>query len=592
MLVLSVSISLAQSISEIKQDKAHYLWGEGSGNTLKEADNSALADLISLISTQVESNFEKTVEQTASGNNIKFKETVNDVVKTYSSATLKNTERFVIQNEPEAKVFRYIKRSEISRIFESRKNKILELSHNGEEALKNLQVADALRYFYWSQTLLRSHPESGEIKMTDQTGKEQLLITWLPMKINEIMANLSIGVESQDAKDNFTDYLLKIRYKSEPVRNLDYTYWTGQDWSNIVSAKDGSGVVELPKTANNNEIKLKAEYAFEGEANIDMELRDVMQKLPQVPYKSSYLNIGTKPAVAGVEQSSSPVTNVVNACGTLNALSNISAQEAVMKQVIDAILAGRYASVEKLFTPEGYSIYQNLLQYGNARILKKFDLKYFQYNDFVICRSVPMSFNFKTNNRTFIEDVVFYLDKENKVCNITFGLEKQAINDIASKGSWSENDRELIISFLENYKTAYALKRFDYINNIFSDDALIITGMITKVNTSPELRYLNNGLVKYNRQTKSEYMKKLKYSFDSNEFINIRFADNSVKRSGKGAEVYGIQIKQDYFSSNYGDTGYLFLLVDLSEKSKPQIHVRTWQPEKNPDGSIYGLSDF
>ena len=87
-------------------------------------------------------------------------------------------------------------------------------------------------------------------------------------------------------------------------------------------------------------------------------------------------------------------------------------------------------------------------------------------------------------------------------------------------------------------------------------------------------------------------MKKLKYSFDSKEFINIRFADNIVRRSGKSNNIYGIQIRQDYFSTNYGDTGYLFLLVDLTDTLKPQIHVRTWQPEKNPDGSIYGLSDF
>ena len=237
-----------------------------------------------------------------------------------------------------------------------------------------------------------------------------------------------------------------------------------------------------------------------------------------------------------------------------------------------AIGSHNYASVENLFTPEGVSIYKKLLQYGNARIIHTPILKYFQYNEYVICRFIPMSFNFKTNNRTFIEDVVFYLNKDNKVCNIAFGLEKKALHNIASKDAWSEADREMIISFLENYKTAYALKRFDYINDIFSDNALIITGIVTKVNRTAESPYLSNTIVKYNRQTKAEYMRKLKYSFDSNEFINIRFADNTVRRSFKGNNLYGIQIKQDYFSTHYGDSGYLFLLVDLSDKSKPQIH--------------------
>ena len=45
--------------------------------------------------------------------------------------------------------------------------------------------------------------------------------------------------------------------------------------------------------------------------------------------------------------------------------------------------------------------------------------------------------------------------------------------------------------------------------------------------------------------------------FQSNQFINIRFADNDVVKMGAGGETYGIQIKQDYYSSNYGDHGYL-----------------------------------
>ena len=203
-----------------------------------------------------------------------------------------------------------------------------------------------------------------------------------------------------------------------------------------------------------------------------------------------------------------------------------------------------------------------------------------------------MSFNFKSNNRTFVEDVVFYFDKNNKIENLTFGLSKKAVDDIASNNTWSEEVRMQLINFMENYKTAYALKRLDYIEKIFSDDALIITGRVTKTATSTEFRYMNNRIVKYNQQSKSQYLKNLKYSFGSNEFINLRFADNTVKQSGKSKALYGIQIKQDYFSSSYGDTGYLFLLIDFTDSVAPQIHIRTWQPEKNADGSIYGLSDF
>lgn len=58
-----------------------------------------------------------------------------------------------------------MKRSEIDKIFKARKNKILEYLANAETAEEHLQIADALRYYYWSQTLLRSHPEGATIPL-------------------------------------------------------------------------------------------------------------------------------------------------------------------------------------------------------------------------------------------------------------------------------------------------------------------------------------------------------------------------------------------------------------------------------------------
>jgi hypothetical protein len=636
--------ALAISIEEIKADRENYIWGEGSGETLKAADQTALADIIGQISVQVENSFSQLSTET----NRNVSQTVNDVINTYSSATLRNTDRIILKNEPDAKVFRYVKRTEISKIFESRRNKLIEFAHDGEQAFKNLQLADALRYYYWAQTLLRSHPDANEIRMKDLSGVDVLLITWLPKQIKNIFANLNIRVDRVEDMGTYLNYVLDIRYGDVPVRNLDYTYWSGQDWSNIVSAKDGLGILELTKTQKDADIRLKAEYIFEGESNIDLELRDVMQKLPSVPYKSCYLTISSKvnpskaqsipgetsvttettsagSMVANVSpsrvaqatstnsvasyQSKVPVDSLSQAkgkmpfqsdapeassskLGAIPTLTDIADKEAVMAQVRKAIQAKSYADVESLFTKDGFEIYQKLLQYGNARIIRSGKLNYYPFGEYVICRSIPMSFSFKSNNRSFIEDVIFYFNKENKICNLTFGLSSNTVNDIASNTTWREENRVLIMSFLENYKTAYSLKRYDYINNIFSDDALIITGYVTKMNNTPENQYLNNKIIRYNRQTKSEYMKKLRFCFDSNEFINIRFSDNTVRLCGKGKDIYGIQIHQDYYSSNYGDNGYLFLLVDLSNQSKPLIHVRTWQPEKNPDGSIYGPSDF
>jgi hypothetical protein len=65
-----------------------------------------------------------------------------------------------------------------------------------------------------------------------------------------------------------------------------------------------------------------------------------------------------------------------------------------------------------------------------------------------------------------------------------------------------------------------------------------------------------------------------------------------VIKLGKGGETYGIQIAQDYYSSSYGDKGYLFLEVDINNPKQPIIKVRTWQPEKDPNFGLYGPGDF
>ena len=133
----------------------------------------------------------------------------------------------------------------------------------------------------------------------------------------------------------------------------------------------------------------------------------------------------------------------------------------------------------------------------------------------------------------------------------------------------------------------------DYLRQVFDDNAVIITG---KVVTRPEgtddagRKYLNNKYVQLTRQSKEQYLRNLERCFESNEFINIRFAENDIVKAGVGGEVYGIQIKQDYYSSNYGDTGYLFLMVDLNDPKQPVIKVRVWQPERDPD--FKGLPNF
>jgi len=586
----SYYFSFSQSVDEIKNQSNKYIWGEGTGMALTVADNEALQMLISQISVQVESKFQHFVKQEENSGvdeKYNFEEKVKSVINTYSNATLHNTERIVISNEPDARVFRYIERRNVDKVFNNRKDKIIDFVDNALKAVNEIRVGDALRYYYWAFTLLKSHPDCNDIIYTDKNGTERLLISWIPMQMNEVFANIDFRATDMESCEKSKTIFLTITYKDKPVDNLDYSYWDGRDWSNLINVKDGRGLLEYYGAASKDKDKgrVKTEYIYENQANIDNELKTVMAKINPIPFRKSYYSISFD-APGNTSQNNQQVkTNITK-------VANPAEYRAALSDIREAITLKKYESVKGLFTSQGFMMFRELIAYGNAKILSEDEQIFFEYKNGVIARSLPLSFSFENNNQQFIEDVIFHFNNDRKVESLSFGLSKDALKSIIEKDVWNEVDRMVLINFLEHYKTAYALKRLDYIESIFADDALIITGYIVKVKQNADSRYLNNPIVRYNRQSKQEYIQNLKYSFDSKEYINVRFEESNVRKGGKGGNIYGVQIKQNYYSSNYGDQGYLFLMVDLNEPDEPVIHVRTWQPDKGENDSIYGLSDF
>lgn len=583
--------ALAQSVDEIRESP-DYISGEGFGRSLREADNDALKSLISKISVSVESDFSSVEEEVASDEGLDSKSAVKSVISTYSQATLQNTERIIIKNEPNAEVFRYVKRSEVNRIFESRKAKLLDMLESAAKAESKGKIDDALRYYYWGYCLLQSLPNSNAV--TNANGN--ILINWIPEQINDIFDDIHFVKQNEDG--NYVE--LQVLYKNNPVTSLDYTFFDGMNWSNLYSARDGRGVLEMRPGASKDNLQVKCEYEFFGESHIDKEIAQVVEVMSGRVFSDAYLRVDNNAPAISVKTdtnsniAASTVDEYVPERSTLTLLDENESEpyRASIDKVIAAIRSGSYNSIQDMFTADGLDMFNKLVSYGKGRIVGTPDPVYMAMGDEVVCRSIPINFSFRNNNRQFVENITFTFNADRKIDCLAFGLDEQAADDILHHAAWGEYARKILTEFLENYKTAYSLKRLDYLRSVFDDNAVIITG---KVMTRPQMddagrQYLNNKYVQLTRQTKEQYLRNLERCFESNEFINIRFAENDVVKAGVGGEVYGIQIKQDYYSSNYGDTGYLFLMVDLNDPKQPIIKVRVWQPEKDPD--FKGLPNF
>ena len=593
MLLLPLT-SLAQTAEERAEQmkaNAEYICGEGWGDTYNSADQAALADLISKISLNISNSFEIKEEEFNTNSSFDSKTAITSVMNSYAQATLTNTFNLVISNTPQTHVLRYIRKSEVNKIFDERKEKVFDYVRSAMRAEEKAKIDDALRNYYWAFAMVRSLQYPNSVKMTID-GVQRLLVTWIPQQKEEIMSNLSTKIASKDGNE----INLFIKYKGEPVTSLDYTYFDGQTWSNLYSAKDGMGIVELRPGVEINSLQLKYEYEYADQCQIDKELESVMQLFKGTSFKNASVyinNLDKKSAVSSEAKKEFEKSVKTESAANLETLSKVENEKelaGIMTRVINAIKAKDYDSVSDCFSEDGLEMYKKLLNYGQARLLGDPQFSFYTMGKRVVCRSIPMAFSFKNNRRKFVEDVTFTFDENKKIECVAFGLGSQAKTDIFNKGvgAWSDYAKMVIATFLENYKTAFALKRLDYLESVFDDNATIITGHIIK--KAPKVAMegesfinSNNKLIKYTRQTKSEYMRKLKMCFQSNQFINIRFADNDVVKMGAGGETYGIQIKQDYYSTNYGDHGYLFLMVDFNDPDNPSIKVRTWQPDRNPN---------
>lgn len=586
-IIITMALTVtAQGVDGIKRNSS-YLYGEGGGVTLQAAKEAALADLIQKISVTVHSDFTSKERELNQDGNVTSDAEYQSIIRSYSTATLTNVKTIVLKPEPDASVFLYIAKSEIDRIFESRVAKAKEFVGNADEALKNGQIDDALRYYYWSYCLVKSLRYPNEAKIFVD-GQERSLLAWLPTRIDDVMGK--VKVQSRRTADN--TYEITATYDDRPVRSMDYTYFDGVDNSPVYSILDGKGLVELRPGMAMDAVQLKLEYEFRGLSRNDSEVEAVVGAMKPAVYRRAYHRVALDGAASPAESTSTDVNGSMQSPLALTNMGTLGT--AVMKPVMQALRSGSIEQCRQKFTAEGWEEFSKLMGYGKVTLMDDIHLDYFADGDCVVCRGLPVSCRFN-RGRVFNEKLSFYIDSNSKqITHVAMGLGREAMNDVVlGHLDWSEKSRTRIVGFLEDYRTAYATKNLEYLDKVFDDNAVIVLGK--RLQVAPQLNkegYMNNHRVQFTQLTKREFLRNLRRQFQSKDYINLHFSQNRIYQLQKGVERYGIEIKQDYYSSNYGDTGYLTLIFDLTNPDQPVIHVRTWQEQPDPNFGVVSPADF
>lgn len=186
------------------------------------------------------------------------------------------------------------------------------------------------------------------------------------------------------------------------------------------------------------------------------------------------------------------------------------------------------------------------------------------------------------------QEVCINFDKRGSISdfNIAMGL-NQYMRIIREGERLNDIDRRMqILHWVEQFRNAYCQKDINFMNAVFSEDALIVTGKVVK-----RVNY-EGPKVQYNVMGKQQYLANLRRVFARNSYINVHFDDITVVRHGTKPNFYGVTLKQGWSSSTYSDEGIVFIVWDFTDEFNPKILVRTWQPMEVEDNEVFRLKDF
>lgn len=585
-----------------------YYWGESVAETEKEAYDMALAQLIQNIAVTVTSEFQKNIIE----NNRKIEENVTSILNTYSLATIKDVKTIKTPLKGKIEVFNYLEKSEIKKIFDSRKKLIYDIYKKAEEFENETNLGYALKWYYFAIILMNSIPEN----IIEYDGKN--LITEIPARISKIINDVTFTVKKDLKKsDKEREIILKIDYNSKPVQQIEFNYWDGTAQS-TVRGIDGEGVVNLlGSSVKFDKLSIDIKYSYYESRNEIKEVGDLW-------------NLVKKPSFV--------LTKVINLSSTNELVDKKLFKDTTLEkeEKFDKFIVKEYGDIKLIVdNPDSCKVidkiinevtkFVSLLKNGNInelissykndsylssklrRIFKYNAPSYLNDNEIVTVkktidgwelRKIKVVNHYLTINEHTSEYFILDFNINGELIDVNYGLVDMVyskVENIAKNYGKDWLNRQTILKFAEKYRTAFLSRDIETINSLFAEEALIIIGrLIKRSNRSEMYRYikLNESQpdVEYIRYTKSEYIKRLMQLFNNIDDIYLGFSTFDITR--KNVEhVYGISMRQNYHSTNYSDEGYLFLLVDF-ERKIPQIYVRTWQPGEWDEDALIKLSNF
>ncbi|TNE71492.1 hypothetical protein EP331_09370 [bacterium] len=619
LLFATVIIASAQNRAEKEMIKSsgEYYWGEAIANSSKEASDLALSYLTQSIAVQVSSTFQNVSKEVTSGRDVNFDEFSENILKTYSTATLKNVETLRAPSNGQIEVFHYIKKSEVAKIYEERKRLVYNIY---EQALKfedENNFGYALKWYNFSIILMNSVPEQNIVYQNIN------LTTEISARINKILKGVRFSLESDNHKnEKERELVFSVTVDDKPAQYLEYSFFDGYDLVNA-QATDGSAVVYLVGSSVEMEnLNLNVRYSFYESRNEINEVGQLWDLVNKPAFKNNLsVNITKererlrerkrereKAKQAAMASGSADDAGTTESFGELTVTTEVSIEPVVKQQImgslqkaIELFKGNNLTAIAALYPNDPFlsSKFTSLVKLNNTQLV---DIPLEgsinkTYDGFEFRRASAIN-KYPSISKQTQEYLVFDFDKTGNLTDVNFGIIDDLYQKFVTQAQYGNDwkNREVIIKFMERYRTAYMTRNMDMLANMFAEEAVIIVGRVLKKGQQKKnYDYVPIGDdqpdVEYLRYTKDEYLKRQKNVFDAQRDIFLGFSNFNITRKNNQEGVYGISLRQHYTATNYADEGYLFLLVDFNDE-QPQIYVRSWQPQEWVEESLIKLANF
>lgn len=595
LLIFFVLINLLNSdeLENILQSGEFY-WGLGESPNYETAQSNATKDLSNQISVVIKSRFheqyEEILKQSDTKQDIDLFNYTSSFVETYSSAYLKDPQRKVIEptwKSSNYKVYTYINKLELSRIFEARRLRAEGFLQRGKSNCDRLNIHRALLDYYSGLLLISSHPDYDEIMVTTDLGKQNLKLT-LEDELSKTFSKISFSI-SKNTQDlsNYRRFNIKAFYQNKPIQKLQFTYFNGNDMC-IGNINNGIGAVDLLKTYLEpiKPVRLSVVYGkgYSAEHQLmDPELK-ALEGLVFSPLLANnyFLDLTAETTRKKASIKKEFVSEEKMKWGEKRDLHKM------MINIVKSIRAEEIDELKQYFTRLGFTQFLNIMNHGDVTVCEEdFTLKYLNLGNQIQIRSLPITYKLASSKPKVIIERLNFIVENDSITWVNYSLDDKLVEEAIELDKITNDlsTRLMSVTFMEYYKTIFNTKQIDLISDIFSDDAKIFVGYVKRSETldfdvTAEINNQLEGKFRVKKYRKEEYIENLTSVFKNNKYINIEFRDPEIIRRSKTKPIYALQMHQDFYSDKYSDQGYLLLFVDFSEQGEPKIFFRFWQPEK------------